>query len=287
MMAFNIFALLFSFIGSLLPIGQPDIHGVDKNLNPIKYEKSISIDTLKRVLVYIKNGEGYVHDNRQASIACIQRIGKTSGFLVDSTENPEDINEENLKKYSAIILSSTNNETFDTESQKLAFQRYIQAGGGLVGIHSASGSERKWPWFAATLGGKFKRHPPLQKFDIKVLDANHPSTKHLGEVWKWEDECYYSDHLNPEIHTLLAVDLNTITDSLKVQYPGKVFGNLFPLSWSLEKYDGRQWYTALGHKIEYYSDPTYIQHLNGGILWVLANNKPLNYQMATKTLLLE
>ncbi|MBK8390347.1 MAG: ThuA domain-containing protein [Saprospiraceae bacterium] len=241
-------------------------------------------DGRKRVLVYIKNGNGYVHDNRAASITCIQKIGKNNGFIVDHSDNPADINEENLKKYQAIVLSNTNNETFDTDGQKLAFQRFIEAGGGLVGIHSASGYERKWPWFTAALGGRFKRHPPLQKFDVKVVDANHPSTAHLNETWKWEDECYYTFHLNPEIHTLLAADLSTVNDSLKVDYPGEVFGNLFPLSWYMENYNGRQWYTALGHKIEYYEDPTFVQHLTGGIIWVLQNKHKIDYKKASKTL---
>jgi hypothetical protein len=43
-----------------------------------------------------------------------------------------------------LVFSNTNNQIFDTEQQKLAFQRYIQAGGGFVSIHSACGSEREW-----------------------------------------------------------------------------------------------------------------------------------------------
>lgn len=243
--------------------------------------------TNKKVLVYIKNGKGYVHDNRQASVDCIKSLGKTYGFDVDASDDPNDINEANLKKYAAIILSNTNNETFDTDAQKLAFQRFVLAGGGLVGIHSASGSERQWPWFASVLGGRFKRHPPLQPFDIKVIDPTHPSTKHLKQMWKWEDECYYLDHLNPGMNVLLAVDLRTINDEKMVEYPGATFGNLFPLCWSQNIGMSRQWYTALGHKIEYYSDPTYQKHLAGGITWVLEGFKGLKYGGLSQELMME
>ncbi|MCH8194000.1 MAG: hypothetical protein IIA65_08275, partial [Planctomycetes bacterium] len=32
-----------------------------------------------------------------------------------------------------------------------------------------------WPWFWANLDAKFVRHPPLQPFDLKVIEADHPS----------------------------------------------------------------------------------------------------------------
>ena len=124
----------------------------------------------KRVLVYTRNGEGYVHDNIAASVAAIKKLGSENGFAVDHSDDPAVMNEENLRHYDAVIFSNSNNEVFKTDAQKLAFQRYIQAGGGFVGIHSASGSERHWPWFAQMLGGRFLRHPKLQTFDIHVMD---------------------------------------------------------------------------------------------------------------------
>ena len=256
--------------------------------NPLKAEVILSqLGGNKKVLVYTKNGKGYVHDNIASSIVCIRKLGEANGFSVDTSSNPALITAENLNKYQAIILSNTNNETFDTEAQKLAFQRYIQAGGGLVTIHSASGSERQWPWFWRTLGGKFKRHPPLQKFDIQVIDPLHPATLHLPATWAWEDECYYLEHLYPGKHVLLAANLNTVTDDKKVEYPGITFGKLFPICWSEEQGLGRSWYTALGHKKEYYSDPTFMTHLLGGILWVLDGSEKLDYGKATKTLIQE
>lgn len=239
----------------------------------------------KRVLVYTKNGKGYVHDNRAASVEAIKKMGMDNGFAVDASENPADITEENLKNYHLIVLSNTNNETFDTDAQKLAFQRYIQAGGGMVAIHSACGSERQWPWFWHTIGGKFRRHAPLQAFDIQPIDRYHPSTLHIGDVWHWEDECYYLEHLNPGVHVLLAAEMNTVNDDKKSEYPGVIFGRQFPLAWCYETAMGRVWYTTLGHKIEYYADPVFRQHLLGGILWALDGTQQLNYSLASKTLI--
>jgi type 1 glutamine amidotransferase len=138
-----------------------------------------------------------------------------------------------------------------------------------VGIHSACGSERTWPWFWANLGGRFVRHPALQKFDIKVIDPNHPSTRFLGPVWKWEDECYYLDNLNPDIHVLLAADLTTLKDDQRKVYPGEVFGQYFPLCWCHQFEGGRQWHTALGRQEAHYQDENFKKHLAAGIAWAM------------------
>lgn len=226
-----------------------------------------------RVLVYTRNftpdGKGYVHDNIAASVAMIRQLAATNGFHVDVTDDPKVFTPEQLKKYRALIFSNSNNQAFENDEQRAAFKHFIQGGGGFVGIHSASGSEREWPYYWAVLGGKFKRHAPLQKFTIEVMDARHPATAHLNPTWQWEDEFYYLDNLNPRIHVLLAGDLDSIQDKGKIAYPGAIFGHQFPLAWCQEFDGGREFYTSLGHKIEYYRDPKFQQHVLGGILWVL------------------
>jgi type 1 glutamine amidotransferase len=227
----------------------------------------------QRVLVYTRNytadGKGYVHDNIATGVAMIEKFGRENGFAVDSTDQPDVFTEANLKKYSALIFANSNNEAFENDAQREVFERYIKGGGGFVGLHSASGSERTWPFFWATLGGKFNRHPPLQRFAVNVLDPKHPAAQHLGETWAWEDEFYFLDHLNPRMHVILAGTLTGLNDPKLAEYPGATFGDVFPLAWSFEEHGGRRFYTALGHKIEYYSDPQYQQHVLGGILWVL------------------
>jgi type 1 glutamine amidotransferase len=226
----------------------------------------------KHVLVYTKNGKGYIHDNIKASVEALKKIGAENNLVVDVSDDPAVMTVVNLAKYSCLIFSNTNNETFATEEQKAAFVDYIHKGGAFVGIHSSCGSERSWPWFWSMLGGKFKRHPKHQPFDIKVIDKNNPSTEMLPDIWKWDDECYYLDNLNPDIHILMVADLKTINDPQKAEYPGQVFGDYFPLAWYHTFEGGRVFYTAIGHDIAHYSDPLYVKHLTGGILWALGKD---------------
>lgn len=225
----------------------------------------------KRVLIYTKNGEGYVHENIEASVAALEKICASEGILTDVSDEPSVFTPENLARYDALVFSNSNNEGFDTQDQKDAFQAYIRSGGGFAAIHSANATERDWPWYWAMVGGKFIRHAPHQEFDVLVTDAGHPSTAHLPARWTIEDECYYSYQLNPDIHVLLSADMSTVEDEGKEKYPGETFGQLFPLCWCHEFEGGRQWYTALGHDPWFYEDALFVKHLRGGVLWILGS----------------
>ena len=229
----------------------------------------------RRVLVYtrnhVTNGKGFVHENIPYSVDAIRKIGAQAGFDVDASEDPKVFTADNLKKYAAIVFSNANNEAFETVSQRDAFRRYIRGGGGFVGIHSASGSEREWPWFWSMLGGKFRRHPKTQTFEVRVADARHPATKELPATFKWDDEFYYLDQLNTAIRPLLLVDPAKLDDEQKKEYPGSRFGDSMPIAWYHKFEGGRSFYTALGHKKEHYQDPLMIKHIRGGILWAMGD----------------
>ena len=136
------------------------------------------------VLVYTKNGKGYVHENIPAAVKCIQQFGVQYGFKVDTSSNPSVMTEDNLKQYTMVIFPSTNNDVFEDNTQRLAFRHYIEAGGGFVGIHSVTGTERNWKWFKNMLGGTFAWHANFQSFKIKIIDPTHPSMQSLPKLWQ-------------------------------------------------------------------------------------------------------
>ncbi len=231
-----------------------------------------------RILVYTKNQVGpklYIHDNIATCAEAIKKLGAENGFGVDVSDDPAVFSPGNLKQYRAIVFDNTNNEIFDTEEEKNALQQYIRGGGGFVGIHSASGSMRNWPWFWSLLGGKFVRHPKMQTFTVKVKDPKDISTAHLPQSFRWTDEFYYVDNMPEGLHVLLAGDLNTLDDPGKSKYPGQKFGDEFPLAWHHHFEGGRAWYTALGHQKEHYSDPNFMKHILGGIKWAIGEAGPI------------
>lgn len=234
-----------------------------------------------RVLVYTKNGKGFVHDNIATGTAAIRLLGAQHGFSVTVSDNPADFSDASLKRFNVLVFNNTNNDVFDNDTQKLALMHFIQAGGGFVGIHSATGTERNWPWFKRMIGGSFVRHAPNQVYTQVVVDAAHPSTFFLPKTWTQKTECYYVKEVNPDIHVLMVNDLTTVKDKEKEAFAGAGFyANSFPAVWCHEYDGGRQWYTSLGHDSTTYKEPLFQQHLLGGIRWAAGNNKALDYSKA-------
>lgn len=237
----------------------------------------------KHLLVFTKNGKGYVHENIPASIEAFQKLGKDFGMTVDTTTNSDLFTDDNLKQYDAIIFSNTNNDVFNTEEQKLALMHYVEAGGGIVGVHSASGTERNWKWFKLMLGATFLRHPRFQPLTIHVLDRNYPATKDLPASWETSDECYYFKEINPDIKVLLFTDLTNVKDSSDGKnIKPDVFGNRYPSTWCHQFDGGKIWYTALGHDKGNYSNPIFLTNIIDGLKWVI-NKEKLDYKKAYAT----
>ena len=72
-------------------------------------------------------------------------------FSVDATEDAGAFTDENLARYRAVVFLNTTGDVLDAAQQD-DFERYIQAGGGYVGIHSATDTEYDWPWYGRLAG---------------------------------------------------------------------------------------------------------------------------------------
>jgi len=236
-----------------------------------------------KVLVYTKNGVGFVHDNIENSVIALKALGEQYGFAVDATEDPAVFTDENLKQYDALIFSNTNNDVFDTDAQRVALMRYIQAGGGFVGIHSASGTERKWKWFKQLLGATFYWHDKYQPFTVNIIDPKHPSVAHLPRKWVRVkgDEFYYLKQMRVNLHVVAVNDATTLQGENARALD--TFGDVFPSVWCQEFDGGRSWYTSLGHSKEDYMDEEFRKHILGGIEWVVRGAKKRDYKKAYAT----
>ena len=237
------------------------------------------------VLVYTKNGKGYIHDNIPATVACIQKLGREQGFSVTVADEPTVFTEENLRNYTLLIFASTNNDVFDTDAQRLVFRRYIEAGGGFVGIHSVLGTERNWLWFKRMMGGTFAWHPHFQPLTVNVIATKHPSVAGLPKVWEKQDECYFIKEMSPGPTVIMAHDLGSVdakdsTETAKIRAFGGPFTALYPAAWYYEYDGGHTWCTSLGHAKPDYEDPVFVQHLLGGITYVAGLVTKIDYGKA-------
>jgi glucose/arabinose dehydrogenase/cytochrome c551/c552 len=225
-----------------------------------------------RILVFSKTVT-FRHSSIPAGKAAIMKLGADNGFLVDTTENAAYFNEDSLKNYSAVVFLNTT-DTKDSlldHYQENAFERYIQAGGGFVGIHAATDAEYNWGWYGRLVGAYFNGHPEQQEAVLNVTDKNHISTKHLPDQWKRKDEWYNFKKLNKDVHVLITID--------EKSYTGGTNGNHHPMAWYHEYDGGRAFYTELGHTDESYQEENYLKHILGGIQYAIGNNDNLDYNL--------
>src|SRR5579864_4176622 len=165
------------------------------------------LHTKPAVLVFTLT-KGYHHASIPAGVQAIQKLGIENNFSVDTTSDPGQFQEEILNKYAAVIFLHTTGELLNIY-QQVAFERYIQSGGGFLGIHAAADAEYDWRWYGRLVGGYFNGHPAQQMADVKREDSTDATTRFLPVRWRRKDEWYNFKMLSPNLHVLLTVDENS------------------------------------------------------------------------------
>ena len=218
------------------------------------------------ILVFTKT-DGFVHESIPAGKEALLEAGREARFVVDTTSNADFFQEEKLKQYSAVVFLNTTGNVL-TKDQQLAFEEYIRAGNGYVGIHSAADTEYEWPWYGKLVGGYFQSHPEIQEALVNVINREHPSTEHLPENWERTDEWYNYKNLNPEVTVLATLD--------EQSYHGGENGDHHPIAWYHHYDGGRAFYTGGGHTSESYKEAAFLEHIVQGILWAAGNKTGSN-----------
>lgn len=216
----------------------------------------------ERVLIFSKTAE-FRHNSIEAGVEAIQQMLEGQGILVDATEDAAFFTEDSLRHYSAVIFLSTTGNVLNN-AQQADFERYIQVGGGFVGIHAATDTEYDWPWYNQLVGAYFNGHPAIQEAKLKVVKQEDPSCQHLPVVWPMEEEWYNFRSINPEIEVLVEIDESS--------YEGGIHGENHPMVWKHHYDGGRSFYTAIGHKGETYSAPLFLQQIMAGIDFAMGEN---------------
>ena len=223
-----------------------------------------------RLLLFSRTA-GYRHESIAQAKAAILEMARTNRFVVDTTEDPAYIAEDSLRHYSAVIFLHTTGDLLDRTAE-VDLQRYIQAGGGFVGIHAAADAEYDWRWYGRMVGGYFASHPAIQQATLVVADTTHEMTEHLPRAWSRTDEWYNFKRIAPGLQVLLSIDEGS--------YTGGTNGAVHPMTWYHEFDGGRAWYTALGHTAESWSEPAFLELLNGGIHYAISRGKLPDYAKA-------
>ncbi|QHW00428.1 ThuA domain-containing protein [Spirosoma endbachense] len=219
------------------------------------------------VLVFSKTVE-FRHESIETGKKALAKMASEKSFGVVFTEDAGQFNESSLKKYNTVVFLNTTGDVLNSD-QQVAFERYIQAGGGYVGVHAATDTEYGWPWYGKLAGAYFLDHPTpdnVQKGKFIVAMKNQWSTKGMPDSFERAEEIYNFKDISPKINVVLTVD--------ETSYRGGKNSNFHPISWYQEYDGGRSFYTAMGHTNEAFTDPLFLGHLWAGIRYTTGGDAP-------------
>lgn len=219
---------------------------------------------------------GWHHESINEGVAAIRLLGVRNHFEVQWHQDGIPVTDNYLQNFQVIILLNTTGDIFNAEEQK-AIEKFIQAGKGFVGIHSASDTEYDWPWYTKMVGRMFRIHPPIQTAKLRLTSTHFPGLEGFKDGQYWTDEWYeFDEEKTTGLNYILAVDETSYNPQVEWGHnkkKGKGMGSFHPVAWYHDYDGGRSFYTALGHMPAVYSEPAFLQHIYAGIYYAATGKK--------------
>lgn len=145
-----------------------------------------------------------------------------------------------------------------SQAARTAFNKHLQGGGALLGLHTASICFSDWPEWRTLLGGHWvwgtSWHPPPEP--VEVTPTAEGSLGHLP-AFEVHDELYSSLALAPTAKVLASAK------SAAMPTPQ-------PIMWSQSVGAGRVIYDALGHDEASLHHPAHAELLQEAVGWAIA-----------------
>jgi type 1 glutamine amidotransferase len=140
-------------------------------------------------------------------------------------------------------------------------QNFVEDGGAMLGLHTASICFDTWYDFPRLLGGGWRWgesfHPPLGEIAVRCA-SDHPATRNVAP-FELQDEVYHG----------LAIE----NDS-QILLEGRVpDGEWQPISWAHEVEQGRVLYSALAHDKASLEQPQHAQFLKQSVAWLMGEEE--------------
>ena len=219
-------------------------------------------------VLLITETAGWHHESIDYGVIAVSELAKRHNFEVARQQDAIKVTDDGLKDFDAVIFLSTTADIFDANEQA-AFERYIQAGGGYVGVHAASDTEYEWEWYTKLVGRMFKIHPTQQTARLNIVEHNFPGLEHFPDTLLFTDEWYeFQPDTIDGLKNLILLDETSYNPNVTWgDNVGKGMGSIHPIAWYHEFDGGRAFYTALGHIEKVYENQWFLDHLYGGIYY--------------------
>lgn len=229
------------------------------------------------VLVFNRETEWF-HTSNPLAAEAIVKLGHERNWDVTVSDDPAVFSIDTIAQTDVVVFALTSGNVLDPMARD-RLEGYFRAGGGFVGIHSASYTEFDWTYYRTTLVPvSFKTHPSTSNgapdqvlagsFD--VLAPMDPIMAETPNPWLHSDEFYVFNEA-PENIPGLTLLLSLDETKLGTEYPDALRVGFHPLAFHHQNEGARAFYTALGHTDASYSEPVFLRMLAQGIEWAGEN----------------
>ncbi|MFO0664551.1 MAG: ThuA domain-containing protein [Polyangiaceae bacterium] len=223
-----------------------------------------------RVLLYQRE-TFWFHPSTNVAGQALRKACEGRGLEVEVSKDPGLFEPANLSRFDAVVFLLSSGPTLNAR-QRQSFHRWVADHHGVVGVHSAAFTDADDPFMGAMFGASFFGHPPrMITATQNVEDPTHRITKGLPRRYVRTDEWYTFDRrpeLTPGVHVLLTLD----ESSAGTDYPGEgaqpgLLVGYHPTTWTIERASSRVFYTGMGHTVESWSEPAFVDLVAEGVVW--------------------
>ena len=221
------------------------------------------VDDQPRRIELLFLGHASEHHHSRKYVPILMSALSKDGMNITYTEDVNDLNSEKLSLYDGLVLYANHEKITGPHVQSLL--DYVADGHAFLPIHCASFCFNESEDYVDLVGGQFKTHG-TGVFTSAIVNKEHPIMESFSAFSTW-DETY--------VHDKIADDITVLME--------RVEGNhREPWTWVKEYGKGKVFYTAYGHDERTWTNPGFLDLIERGILWSVADNVKKNWEAYSK-----
>lgn len=194
---------------------------------------------------------GWIHPPIRGRNHLRETLHALPGYRFDEVATLAQAVDRGLPRYDALVLYYHHRDDALTDAELHAFRNFVENGGGVLAVHSATASYKKTPAYFEVLGGRFIGHGPIEPIAIRPSRHEDPIFAGIPH-FSVKDELYLHE-LQPDI---------------RVHFETTHKGKSAPMVWTREQGAGRVCYTCPGHRSASMRVPEVVEIVRRGLAWV-------------------
>jgi type 1 glutamine amidotransferase len=203
---------------------------------------------VKKVLLV---SAGLVHPPYRGRSLLKQTLTAVPGYAFDEVASLAEAAARSMTEYAALVLYYHHMNDALTESEMAAFRGFVEDGGGVLAVHSATASYKRTPAYFQILGGRFVGHGPVQPIEVRPVAAG-------DEVFAGIPPFIIKDELY----------LHELQPDIRVHFDALHESKREPMVWTREQGRGRVCYLCPGHRSASMEHGAVQEIVRRGLRWV-------------------